>query len=56
LDEAVKNFEKALKLEPAVAEIHKNLALVLAKQGKNEQAAAHLAEALRIVRSQQPSL
>jgi len=44
-----------LKLAPAVAEIHENLGHVLAKQGKNEQAAAHLAEALRIVRSQGPS-
>jgi tetratricopeptide (TPR) repeat protein len=55
LDEAIESFQRALALQPGVAEIHQNLARALAMQGKKAEAAEHLEAALRILKSPQQS-
>ena len=37
LEDAVRNFQHALRIEPAVVEIHENLARALARQGKKKE-------------------
>ena len=48
LEDAVRNFQHALRIEPAVVEIHENLARTLARQGKKQEAVQHYEEALRL--------
>jgi hypothetical protein len=43
------------RLEPGVAEIHESLGRALAAQGKREEAAAHLEEAVRILKGRRPT-
>lgn len=44
--EAEKGFREAIRLEPRAPEFHSSLALALKQQGKDEEAARELAEAL----------
>jgi tetratricopeptide (TPR) repeat protein len=48
LDEAIVCFKKALAINPQLAEAHRNLGMVFARQGKLDEAIAHYKEALRI--------
>ena len=45
---AVDAYRRALDINPGYAQVHYNLALALATQGKREEATAHVAEALRL--------
>jgi Flp pilus assembly protein TadD len=45
---AARYFEEALRLRPESPEVHNNLGLVLAQQGRLDAAAAHFREALRL--------
>jgi tetratricopeptide (TPR) repeat protein len=49
LDEAVVNFQQALRIQPGVAEIHENLARTLARQGKSTEALEEYQAALRLL-------
>jgi Flp pilus assembly protein TadD len=55
VQEAIDHFRAALRLEPGVAEIHESLGRALALQGKNDEAAAHLEEAVRILKTSPPA-
>ena len=48
IDEAVADFKEAARLSPEDEDMHYNLALALARQGKREAAQAEYLEALRI--------
>ena len=48
LDEAVKEFRRALEIDPAFVEAHTNLGNFLAQQGSSHEAIAHLQHALKI--------
>jgi tetratricopeptide (TPR) repeat protein len=48
VDGAVKEFEEALRIEPGKANAHYNLAVLLARQNKHEQAITHLRSALDV--------
>ena len=50
-EDAVKNFQHALQIEPTAVEIHENLARTLARQGKKQEALQHYEEALRLSKS-----
>jgi tetratricopeptide (TPR) repeat protein len=47
--EAIAEYEKALELEPRHPAIHRNLAIVLARLGRNREAVEHLRTVLEIV-------
>jgi tetratricopeptide (TPR) repeat protein len=47
-DEAIAQYQKALELKPDFAEVHNNLASLLASQGHADQAIAHYRRALEI--------
>jgi tetratricopeptide (TPR) repeat protein len=51
LDDAVHYFQRALQIEPGVAEIHEHLARAFAGQGKKEEALREYQEALRLLRT-----
>jgi len=46
--EALKEFEKALKLDPDYIEAHNNLAVIYDRMGRNEKAIGELREVLRL--------
>jgi tetratricopeptide (TPR) repeat protein len=48
-DEAIREYEKALELEPQQPAIHRNLGLLLAKLGRYDEAVLHLRATLQIV-------
>ena len=48
LDEAVSQYEEALRLNTDNPEAHFNLGMALVRSGKNAEAASHLREALRL--------
>ncbi|MCY2925790.1 MAG: tetratricopeptide repeat protein, partial [Planctomycetota bacterium] len=48
VDEAIAQFEQALKIKPEHAQAHYNLALALTQTGKGPEALAHFAQAVRI--------
>jgi tetratricopeptide (TPR) repeat protein len=48
LDEAISDFEEAIRICPDYANAHNNLGVVLARKGQFDEAMAHFAEALRI--------
>jgi len=52
LEEAVSEIRQALELVPNDADLHSNLARLLADQGKLEQAMACCAESLRLIPDQ----
>jgi len=47
--EAIEQYEKALAIEPEHPAIHRNLGVVLAELGRNEEAIPHLRKALELV-------
>jgi len=51
LDDAVRSFETALRLQPDVPEIHESLARVLAAKGNKEGALRHYQQALTILKT-----
>jgi tetratricopeptide (TPR) repeat protein len=51
LDDAVLNFQQALRIQPGVPEIRENLARALARQGKRNEAVQEYQEALRLLQS-----
>src|SRR6185369_9186177 len=53
VDGAVQQFEEALRIEPGKANAHYNLAVLLARQNKHEQAITHLRSALNVEASDQ---
>jgi hypothetical protein len=55
LEEAIGHLRAAARLEPGVAEIHESLGRTQAAQGKRDEAATHLEEAVRILKAQQPA-
>jgi tetratricopeptide (TPR) repeat protein len=48
LEEAIKQYEAALRLKPDFAEGHSSLGVLLAEVGRTEEAMAHYKEALRL--------
>jgi tetratricopeptide (TPR) repeat protein len=48
IEEAIRHFFEALRIDPLYAEVHNNLGLALAQQGKHKEAISHYSEALRI--------
>jgi protein O-GlcNAc transferase len=48
LDDAIRQFEKALALEPELADTHMGLALALHSAGRESEAEAHYREAMRL--------
>ncbi len=48
LEEAIKAFQNALKLNPSFANAHRNLALALARSGRLQEALIHLGDAARL--------
>ena len=48
LDEAIKEYQEALRLKPEDAQAHNNLGNALAEQGKLDEAIGHYREALRL--------
>jgi Flp pilus assembly protein TadD len=47
--EAIKQYEKALTIEPEHPAIHRNLGILLAQLGRNEEAIVHLRKVLQLV-------
>ena len=52
---AIDHFRTALRLEPGVAEIHQSLGRAPALRGKNNEAAARLGKAVRILKRSPPA-
>ena len=48
LDEAIKHFSEALRIDPGYAEAHNNMGVALARTGRIEDAVVHFREAVRI--------
>jgi len=48
LDEAIAQFQEALKQRPDVPEIHNNLGLALEMHGRTDEAIAEFREALKL--------
>jgi tetratricopeptide (TPR) repeat protein len=48
-EEAIREYEKALELEPQQPAIHRNLGMLLAKLGRYDEAVMHLRATLQIV-------
>jgi Flp pilus assembly protein TadD len=55
VQEAIDHFRAALRLEPGAPEVHESLGRALALRGKNDEAAAHLEEAVRILKTPPPA-
>jgi len=51
LDDAVLNFQQALRIQPGVPEIHENMARTMARQGKRNEAVQEYEEAVRLLQS-----
>jgi len=47
-EEAIAQYEEALRISPGLADVHNNFANTLAEQGRSEEAIAHYTEALRL--------
>lgn len=47
--EAIEQYEKALEIEPEQPAIHRNLGILLARLGRNDEAIAHLRKTLQLV-------
>jgi len=47
--EAIEQYEKALAIEPGHPAIHRNLGILLARLGRNEEAIVHLRKVLQLV-------
>ena len=48
LIEAIRHYQKALKINPKLAEAHNGLGIVRAKQNRMDEAIEHFSEALRV--------
>jgi Tfp pilus assembly protein PilF len=55
VQEAIDHFRAALRLQPGVAEIHESFGRALALQRKNDEAAAHLEQAVHILKTTLPA-
>ena len=53
---AIEYFTETLMLDPQNAEAHASLARALAEQGGKKEAAKHLQEAIRILKTQRKSM
>ena len=51
LDRAIQYFRQAAQIQPDDAEVQEGLGRALLEQGKREEAAKHLQEAVRILKS-----
>ena len=48
MDEAIRQFQEALRLKPDYAEAHNNLGIALARKGQIDEAISQFQEALRL--------
>jgi tetratricopeptide (TPR) repeat protein len=48
VEEAIKHWEQALRINPDLAEVHYNLGLWLERTGKTQEAVEHYRQAVRI--------